>query len=356
LLKLKDFYHSPGYQIYLRLLFAALNSPNAVIHASKLLSLLMFIGSALLVYRLGRRWFPPGVAQIATALFLCSESWRYYCNMIQYEVLTGFLMLLFLSMLVSSESSSSTGISELYGIGIGLVIAVISLIQIRYLVLLLIPLTYTTLIQRNRSIRNLRENALIPFISLGSLALWSIWQSSDRGGGPVLMEGSGFRFHVANNPNALGYSFPYPHVSEPSGWHFILSMPGRWVWLIGQRSLYLLGIKRDIWALPPEGFGSGRIGSYSFLDVTNVVLFASGLIVALAQLRHKQLNSQVSASILLLAGVVFPPLFIFGSKRFIIPIIPLISLFQAYAIVFTARTLLGPASVPNWLGFLGREG
>jgi 4-amino-4-deoxy-L-arabinose transferase-like glycosyltransferase len=340
LFKLHDFYHSPGYQIYLRFLFAALGSPEAVIHASKLLSLLMFFASAVLLYRLGRRWFQPAVAQIAVALFLFSESWRYYCNMIQYEVLAGFLMLLFLSMLMSAESSSSPKISRLYGIGMGFVLAFISLIQMRYAVLLLIPLLYSALIRRKSlSIQDLRQNGIILLTSLVLLAVWSFAQSLNQGRTIFLMEGSAFRFQVANNPNAVGYSFPYPDIVEPSGWQFVLSMPGQWLWLIGQRALYLLGIKRDIWALPPEGFRSGPIGSYSLLDLISMIVFATGLILAMVRVRRGELSDELKAGILLLACVMVPALSIFGSKRFIVPVIPLIALFQSYAIVATARGL-----------------
>ena len=345
LFKLHDLYHSPGYQIYLRFLFAALGSPKAVTHASKLLSLLMFFASAVLLYRLGRRWFEPAVAQIVVALFLFSESWRYYCNMIQYEVLTGFLMLLFLSMLMSAESSSSPKISRLYGIGMGFVLAFISLIQMRYVVLLLIPLIYSLIQRKSLSIHDWRQNGIILLTALVLLAVWSFAQSLDHGRTVFLMEGSEFRFHVANNPNAVGYSFPYPDIVEPSGWQFVLWMPRQWLWLIGQRALYLSGIKRDIWALPPQGFRSGPIGSYSLLDLISVIVFVTGLILAMSRVRRRrELSDEPKAGILLLACVMLPALFIFGSKRFIVPVIPLIALFQGYAIVATARGLLGRSS------------
>ena len=345
LFKLHDLYHSPGYQIYLRFLFAALGSPKAVTHASKLLSLLMFFASAVLLYRLGRRWFQPAIAQIAVALFLFSESWRYYCNMIQYEVLTGFLMLLFLSMLMSAESSSSPKLSRLYGIGMGFVLAFIALIQMRYVVLLLIPLIYSLIQRKSLSIHDLRQNGIILLTALVLLAVWSFAQSLDHGRTVFLMEGSEFRFHVANNPNAVGYSFPYPDIVEPSGWQFVLWMPGQWLWLIGQRALYLSGIKRDIWALPPQGFRSGPIGSYSLLDLISVIVFVTGLILAMSRVcRRRDLSDEPTAGILLLACVMLPVLFIFGSKRFIVPVIPLIALFQGYAIVATARGFLGRSS------------
>ena len=267
--------------------------------------------------------------------------------MIQYEVLTGFLMLVFLSLLMGAESSSSPRAARPYGIGTGLVLAFIALIQMRYVVLLLIPLSYSALVQGKRSsIQDWRQNGLILITSLVPLALWSLAHSVGQGRTVFLMEGSKFRFHVANNPNAVGYSYPYPDVVEPSGWQFVLSMPGRWLWLVGQRALYLFGIKRDIWALPTEGFRSGPIGSYSVLDVISVIVFATGLILAMSRVRRGELTDELKAGILVLACVMLSPLPLFGSKRFIVPVIPLVALLQGYAIVAAARGFFG--AIVGW--------
>lgn len=337
LFELHDLYHSPGYQVYLRLLFSAVGSVEAMIEASKLVSLAIFFASAALLYRLGRRWFRPEVAQSAVALFLLSESWRYYCNMIQYEVLTGFLILLFLSMLIEVESIGSSKLRLLYNLVAGLVLAFISLIQMRYVALFLVPLIHPVLVKGSKAVlKDFAHSAWIVLISLLVLAAWSVAQTSIQGRTVYLMDGSQFRFHVANNPNAMGYSFPYPQVMEPSGWQFIFTMPRQWLWLLGQRVLYLFGIKRDIWALPPQDFTSNRIGSFSTLDLLGTMVFAAGLWCAEYFHCRGELTREFRAGVLLLACVMLPPLLIFGSKRFIIPVIPLIALFQGYAIVEAA--------------------
>ncbi len=329
-----DLYHSPGYQIYLRAIFGALGTNRALIEASKLLSLAMFFASAVMLYRLARRSFAPAVAQMTVGLFLCSQSWIYYCNMIQYEVMTGFLILLFLSVLTSGLSSASSRLWWLNSIAIGFLLAFISLIQMRYLALLIVPLTYTVLSRGPRfSHPDLRRNGIILLTALALLAGWSIAQSVSHGRTIVLMDGSQFRFHVANNPNAMGYSFPYPQVVEPSGWQFILSMPGQWLWLIGQRALYLFGIKRDIWALPPEDFESGPIGAFSLLNTISSIVFAMGFFLAAWRIYRRELSTELIVTMLVVACMILPPLLIFGSQRFMVPIVPLMALFQGYAIV-----------------------
>jgi hypothetical protein len=340
LFEVRDLYHSPGYQIYLRFLFAAFGSVEGLVNASKILSLLMFFATALMLYRIGRRWFEAPVAHIAVLLFLFSESWTYYCNMIQYEVLAGFLMLWFLSMLISTESSNSAKTASLYGIGMGLGLAFLALIQVRYGLLVMVPLMYVAIVRRREPSGVLfRQLGIVCLTMIVLLAAWSVAQSLSRGRFIVVMDGGAFRFQVANNPNALGYSFPYPEIIEPSGWAFILTMPGQWLWLVGQRALYLAGIQRDIWALPPQGFGRGPIGSVSPLDVINMAVFAMGLTAAIIGICRGKLTAEVSAGIVLLACVTLPPLLIFGSKRFIVPVIPLIALFQGYAIVTFGRVV-----------------
>jgi 4-amino-4-deoxy-L-arabinose transferase-like glycosyltransferase len=349
LFDLSDFYHSPGYQIFLRLLFAIFGSSESMIHAAKILSLLMFFASALMIYRIGRRWFGSAVAEVAIALFLLSESWTYYCNMIQYEVLAGFLMLLFLSMLTAGEFTSQTKTSWRLGIGMGLVLAFLTLIQMRYAVLVLVPLIYAAILHRTRAPKlEFRYFAIMLGTLFLVLSVWSLVQSLIHGRTIMVADGSKFRIHVSNNPNALGYSFPYPEVIEPSGWQFILSMPGQWLWLVGQRALYLFGVKRDIWALPPQGFGSGPIGSYSPLDVISMILAAAGLSMVFIRILRGELTAEPIAAILMLVGVMLPPLLIFGSKRFIVPVIPLVALFQGYGIVAIGagiyRACLAPRS------------
>ena len=71
----------------------------------------------------------------------------------------------------------------------------------------------------------------------------------------------------------------------------------------------------------------------------------------MSRVRRRELNDELEAGILLLACVMLPALFIFGSKRFIVPVIPLIALFQGYAIVATARQLFQPGKKSELTGF-----
>jgi len=69
--------------------------------------------------------------------------------------------------------------------------------------------------------------------ALTPLLLWTLLISTRAGHLIPLMEGSDFRFKLGNNPNATGYSFPYPEIGSPSGWEFLLHRPGNEIRLIG---------------------------------------------------------------------------------------------------------------------------
>jgi hypothetical protein len=173
-----------------------------------------------------------------------------------------------------------------------------------------------------------------------ALAVWSVALPilaataavvSARAGRLVpLMEGGTFRFRLGNNPNAVGLAFPYPPIVEPSGWGFLLHMPGRFLWLLGRRFLYLWGILTDTWSLPPAEMGRGSWEP--FLAVAALGLFVFGLVAAVRERRKG-----AERLYLPIVAVAFPPLIYFGSKRFLIPAMPEIALFQAYALVRLAE-------------------
>jgi hypothetical protein len=78
-----------------------------------------------------------------------------------------------------------------------------------------------------------------------------------------------------------------------------------------------------------------------------MIVFAVGLILAEYRCRRSELSESYRAAILLLACVMLPPLLIFGSKRFIVPVIPLIAIFQSYAIVQATEPLIGKIEAPG---------
>ena len=104
ILSFSDLYHSPGYTIYLRLIVSLSGSIERAIAVSKILSLLMYFATGAMLAALSRKWFGSTVACVACAIFALSSSWRAYSNMIQYEVLAGFLALLFVTLLLSRKS------------------------------------------------------------------------------------------------------------------------------------------------------------------------------------------------------------------------------------------------------------
>lgn len=80
--------------------------------------------------------------------------------MIQYEAMTGFLILLILSILTSGLSCRLPMFRYVGGMAMGFLLAFISIIQVRYTGLLLIPLAYPALVGGTKlQDRGLRQSA-----------------------------------------------------------------------------------------------------------------------------------------------------------------------------------------------------
>ena len=324
LFQLEDTYHSPGYSLYLRILFCMFGTIIRVVHVSKILSLFMFAASAILVYRLAHRWFQETTALLALALFSICESWIYYCNMIQYEVLTGFILLVFLSVLAWDEETKLQKKSYLRSIFAGLLLATLVILQVRYIILIPLPFLHSFITRKK--IRFAALSLLTAFIPIFTL---SILESIQHQQIIFLMTGTALRFKIAYNAGALGYSFPYPPILEPTGIAFILQMPKRFLWLFEQRFLYATGIKQDMWMITLNPLNS--IGGISYYNIIGLILFFLGLGYLLFGIQKKIVPQGALLLVFTTAAFFLPSLLFFGSERFLVPIMPLITVVQAYA-------------------------
>jgi hypothetical protein len=181
---------------------------------------------------------------------------------------------------------------------------------------------------------------LLPFIMV--FVVWSVYQSHVRHKTIIGQVGSSRRFMIGNNPNALGYAFPYPKVIEPAGFKFIISHPKRVFWLITQRFLYLWDFKKDVWnlrnpilealSLPFVHFGKNILELPFYLVCFFTFFF--GFLIKIRSDLNSSLISITSPFYLTFFASIIGPLFIFGSSRFLIPSIPIIVLFQAYAAIW----------------------
>ncbi len=322
LLGLQDLFHSPGYQLYLGLLYRLLGSDRAVILVVKGISFLMLLGCGAMVWALGRAWFSGATAATALVLLAFSPAIAVYVSLTQYEVPLAFLLTLHL-LLLSQEKAKP----RCFALA-GLVGALACLIQVACLPLMLASAVVLYL-RSERAGRALVCLAyLAPLVAL--VGGWSLYQSLRLDQFIVVTSASGQRFALGNNPGAQGYGFPHPLVSEPTGFRFLAQMPGRFLWLVGQRFLYLWDLKPDIWTIELP-IGGSQLGFV--LHLLSFVVFAFGFAVKLAEDHRAGALLRRAPIYLTFLGLFVPPLFVFGSSRFMVPVAPVVALFQGFALV-----------------------
>lgn len=313
--RMSDIYHSPGYQAFLALLGRLAGSREGLFHLIKLFQLACFAGAGILLYRVAQRLAGKAEAAVAVAIFSCSLGWEYYASMVQYEVLAGFLAMLALALLGGEGRFRSA-------VGAGLALALLAWIQSRFAVFLLVPLALGIFrAHRRRFFFTAFGCALVPLLA------WIAVRSVYAGAFVPLMDGGDFRFRVGNNPNATGVAFPYVPVVEPSGWAFVFTRPGNFLWLVAQRFLFLFGLRRDLWALPPDGMPGWEIFGNGWICL---ITFLGGLSLTL----RESYRSRFAPAYLFLAAAILPPLGIFASARFLIPFAPMLAPFQAMFLVW----------------------
>ncbi|MGZ3712456.1 MAG: hypothetical protein ACXVBE_11910, partial [Bdellovibrionota bacterium] len=117
---------------------------------------------------------------------------------------------------------------------------------------------------------------------------------------------------------------------------FVFSKPGRELWLIGQRFLYIWGIKPDVWAIPPPF--QNRTATETLFHTAACTLFFLGLYFSLTLPRGRESSDRRWIYLVLLA-VLAPPMAMYGDQRFLIPVIPYVVMFQALALCTVYRRL-----------------
>ena len=333
-LKLKDIYHSPGYQIYVSAVYKAFPAKESIFIVIKIVSWVLRILTLLMIYFMGERYFAKYTGLAASVLFSLSYKYYIYGNLLQYEVMLGFLITLYVFLLAMGLRNEKLT-SNICFISISsFVLSIICLFQVRYLpFLFLSPVIIYFHFYRNKLIYKLSLVivSLLPFLLL--FGTWSIYQSLANNELVIGSAGSLFRFYTSNNPNAQGYAFPYPDIIRPAGLKFILLYPLRYLWLLKERFLFAFDIKKDVWYLGPPFMNviKAKIIPDVCFSIMSFLIFLAGLFVK----AKNDLKNSLWASAPLYIPVLssFLLLFItFGSSRFIIPVIPVIDLFQAYAL------------------------
>ncbi|MBT3583423.1 MAG: hypothetical protein HN509_00840 [Halobacteriovoraceae bacterium] len=329
-IRLKDIYHSAGYQIYLasiKLLLPEIWEQNFILIV-KLLSFLIFTLTGGLIFHLGKKLLGVKVALLALFLMAFSAKFHIYNTLLQGEVLQAFFLSL-VAFFLYKEYHSTKKLK--YWIFLGILSSVICLFQTRFL--LLIPCLVIYLFYRANSLKAIdwKQQTLgfgIPILLI--LGGWCFEQTVAHGELVVVSKGSDFRLRSAYSPASMGYAFPYPELKEPSGVNFILENPLQTIWLFKERFLYFWDIKSDVWNLgnPFLFLLRGRIATSSIdgiLQFFFMLMFFFGIFSSFRGERKILLFHLLLPLLINFIG----PFLVFGSSRFLIPGLPIVFLFQA---------------------------
>lgn len=319
-LRLKDLYHSPGYQLYLGAL-CRVAGPRRVFGLIKALAWLMGVLCVVLVFWLGEACFGPYAGAIAATLLAFSSKWAAYINILQYEVLLAFDLTLLAAALMLAPAQDA---AEPAWIAVAsLCLSAACFLHFRLLVL--VPLAAWALWRRRRKMGLVLLLALPP---LAASAAWSAYQSHRLGRLVVIQDMSAWsdQFRMHNHPASRGFAFPYIPPVEPSGAAFVASRPLSYLWLVKERFLYLWDFRKDVWYVGPTGT------SDLLLRLAACLLFFGGLALRLSQGPRGRDGSRDEVLYIILATGFAGPLLSTGSSRFLVPILPFVCLFQSYAV------------------------
>lgn len=355
-LDLKDIYHSPGYQIYLGAIYLLNPDPRTIFLTVKLLAWAMYALSVGLVYFLGERFLGLGTGLIAAVLLSFSAKYHAYCNLLQYEVPLGFLLLCHTLLLVAWRPRHTWRDSGLPALA-GLLAAAAVMVQPGYLPLAAVGVLCVYL--RARASRPLPLGAalrpaaayILPLLLIAGF--WSAYHSAQTRAPVLVSQGASFRFRTGNNPAAQGSAYPYPVIVEPSGLNFIVSRPARFSALVLRRFLYFMDIKKDVWHTPVSffrSFGDRAALFETIFYILSLLTLIGGVLTGGPALPQRTLPSPYFCLLLTLAAGLAAPLLVFGSSRFSIPVLPLIFLFQARFFVRCLGLIgfaQGPGAIPH---------
>jgi 4-amino-4-deoxy-L-arabinose transferase-like glycosyltransferase len=240
--------HPPGWMVVLAGVYALFGHSYV---AGKLVSWLALVLTTALCGWLAHRVYGRSAAVVAALLCASSPGLRGYVGTLQYEVFTGAVFALFLTLSVrlvaSTDRDAVVRRAVLAGLAGGL------LVLTRETFVLVVPITAVwvwTRLPTTRADRWLGAMLLVAIAALPALA-WSAVQSVHHQRLIVLAEKGPIVFELGNNPLANGtYNEPLVGMGAPAGVAFIRAFPLQALRLAGRKVLYSFGVLRDGWNVP----------------------------------------------------------------------------------------------------------
>lgn len=261
--------HPPGWVTLLAAMYVV-SGPSYV--AGKLISWTALVVSVVLCGWLANRLYglPRRTAAVArrgsspinaakaapwVAAILCATSpaLRAYVGTLQYEVITGTLLLAATALAIHAVDAGTKEALFRRAALAGLVAAVLVLTRETFAVV--VPLIAIWTAQRARTTVGRRSAVATAVLIIGvaatPAAAWSAVQSIREGRLITISEKGPMVVELGNNPRANGtYNAPLVGIGQPTGLAFVRQFPQRALVLAGRKVLYFWGVLRDGWNVP----------------------------------------------------------------------------------------------------------
>ncbi|MGQ0732526.1 MAG: ArnT family glycosyltransferase [Acidobacteriota bacterium] len=239
--------HPPGWVALLAVLYSTLG-PSYVV--GKLVSWTVLLGLvAACGWLAGRLYGTRAAAWTAALLCAASPALRGYVGTLQYEVVTGGLLLTTIVLALRAIASPSYGRAACTGAAGALLVLTREPFAI---VVPLIALWVATQTWVRVGTRNALVIAAVTIaVSLAPPVLWSASQSLRYGAFVPISEKGPITVEIGNNPRANGtYNTPLVGIGQPTGLAFVGANPWRSIVLATRKVLYFWGVLRDGWNVP----------------------------------------------------------------------------------------------------------
>ena len=337
---LKNLYHSPGYQYFV--LFSQIIPFVKSFQAIKIAQGFLYLLSFILLFWNLKKGFNLTISLIGICFLGLSFPFSSYINLIQGEILQGFLLLSLFSLFhFKIRHPQKTSFEKLILGLTSIFLFFLIITQIRYLPLFLL-LPFYSLFLLKKNILGTQWPFKIFLITFSLLFFWSLGLSLKKQKLVFISTGSEKRLNYAYNKNATGEAFPYPKIEGKSGLDFMLDSPGKVSKLIKNRFLYLFEFKKDIWHLGNplnmlfwnnrDEFYKNEQFIYSSLKLLSFIL----------GLYFLSIHNPIFTGLIFLFSfcILIGPLLVFASSRFLIPAHWILSILEASFVYFSSTRIL----------------
>ena len=343
--------HPPGWVSLLALIYTV-TGPSFV--AGKLASWLGLVMSVALCAWLAGRVFGGRAAWIAALVCAWSPALRGYVGTLQYEIVTGTLLMMVLSLAVRTVDAETRRGWYRWAAASGA--AGGALIITRESFVVIVPLVALWMAHRIRARATTAAAAGIACatvaIAMAPAVVWSGVQSYRQGTLVTISEKGPLVIELGNNPRANGtYNAPLVGIGQPTGLAFVRAFPGRTLQLAIRKVLYFWGVLRDGWNVPrPAAVWAWRattgVVPLSFFTAIArggwlLALFA----IALIMLGHEGLRRWwiLPAVVLMLMAIHIASL---SSHRFAVPVLPVVFVLVSGPLAAAARGITAALRAP----------